>query len=337
MKKMKVAVVGAGSIAQVAHIPVLKQLDDVEIVAICDVDKSKVSRITEKFEIPRWYYLIDNLLKNESLDAIHICTPNYYHFPMSYMALDGGVNVLVEKPIALNSREAEKLSTLARKKKLTLMVGMDNRFRQDVITARDFIRKGELGEVFYIKAGWIKKWERSDIQDWHGTKKSAGGGAFMDLGIQFLDLALFLTGMPKIKKVRLYDYSHNPDLDVEDGALAVIETVNKLTITIEVSWKMPLEHDMIYTNIYGKEGAAFLNPLRINKELHGNLVNVTPLSSKSNTPQFKRSFENEIRHFFKVMRGEEKNMSSPEEAIEIMRIVEALYESARKKEEVELA
>jgi len=336
MDKLKAAIVGVGGHAQVAHLPVLQKMEEVEVVAVCDADKAKVSRITEKFKIPNGYSLIDNMLKKEQLDIIHICTPNYYHFPMSYLALDSGVNVLVEKPIALSSSDAAKLDKLAKEKKLTLMVGMDNRFRKDVGTLRNFISNDELGEIFYIKAGWIKKWERPDIQSWHGEKKASGGGAFMDLGIQLLDLAMYLTGMPKIRNVRLYDYSHNPDLEVEDGALAVIETVKGLTITIEVSWRMPLERDMIYTNIYGKNGAAILNPLRINKEMHGNLVNVTPLSPEGTSPQFKRYFENEIRHFVNVVLGKEKNMSTAGEAVKIMNIVDALYESARTKKGVVL-
>jgi predicted dehydrogenase len=156
----------------------------------------------------------------------------------------------------------------------------------------------------------------------------------MDLGVQLLDLSLFLTGLPKVKTVRLYDYSHNPEIDVKDGALAVIETETGMTITIEVSWKMPLERDMIYTNLFGKEGAAFLNPLRINKELHGSLVNLNPLSPDMNSPQFKRSYENEIRHFIQSIRGEAENLSPAEDALTITRIVDALYQSAREKREI---
>lgn len=334
MEKMKVAVAGVGHIAQVAHLPVLTKMEDVEVVAICDIDRSKVGRITEKFKIPKWYYIIDEMLKREKLDAIHICTPNVYHYPMSYLALNHGVNVLVEKPMALSSKEAEKLTHMAHEKNLTLMVGMDNRFRKDAMTLRKFIMNDELGEVFYIKAGWIRKWQRMDQQGWHGKKQSAGGGAFMDLGVQLLDLALFLTGLPKIKGVRLYDYSHNPEMDVEDGALAVIQTETGMTITIEVSWSMPLERDMIYTNIFGKNGAAFLNPLRINKELHGNLVNVNPLGPESTHPQFKRSYEKEISHFIETIRGETENISPAEDAVVVTKIVDALYQSARENREV---
>jgi predicted dehydrogenase len=336
MDKLKVAVVGVGSIAQVVHVPILKNMEDVELVAICDVDEAKVNILTEKFEIPRGYFLIDNLIKEEKLDAIFICTTNLYHYPMSYLALSNGIDVFVEKPIALNSHEAEKLYKLAEEKNLTAMVGMQNRFRDDVLTLKEFIEKDELGEIFYIKAGWLKKWMRSPAQSWLESKDYAGGGVLIDLGSQLIDLALYLTGLPKIKKVRLLDYKLNPDIKVEEAALAVIETESHMSITVEISWRMHLENDMIYTHLFGKKGAAYLNPLRINKELHGNLVNVTPVVVESKAERYKKSYKNEINHFIEVVKGEEKNQSSAKDAFYIMKIIDALYESGKRGQEVSI-
>lgn len=336
MEKLKVAVVGVGSIAQIVHLPILKKLEDVELVAICDVDESKVHAITKKFDIPRWYSQIDDLISEEELDAIHICTNNLYHYPMSYLALNNGINVFVEKPIALNAEDAEKINQLAKEKKLTAMIGMQNRFRDDVITLKKFIDNDELGEVFYIKAGWLKKWSRGLIQNWELKKDYAGGGVLIDLGSQLIDLALFLNNNPPVKSVRLYDYCLNNECEVEDAALAVIETTSHLTITLEISWRMHLERDMVYTHIFGKKGAAYLNPLRINKELHGNLVNVTPIIANSSADSYIQSYESEIRHFNRVVRGEEENLSSTEDALYVMRIIDALYESGKAGKEITL-
>lgn len=336
MEKLKVAVVGVGSIAQIVHLPILKKLEDVEVAAICDVDESKVHAIIKKFDIPRWYSQIDDLISEEDLDAIHICTNNLYHYPMSYLALNNGINIFVEKPIALNAADAEKIHQLAKEKNLTAMIGMQNRFRDEVIMLKKFIDNDELGEVFYVKAGWLKKWSRGFLQNWELKKDYAGGGVLIDLGSQLVDLALFLNNKPPIKSVRLYDYCTHPRCEVEDAALAVIETTNHLTITVEISWRMHLEKDMIYTHIFGKKGAAYLNPLRINKELHGNLVNVTPIIANSNADSYIHSYENEIRHFTRVVRGEEENLSSTEDALYVMRIIDALYESGKAGKEINL-
>ncbi len=336
MDPLKIAVIGTGSIAQIVHLPVLKNIEGVTLNAICDIDDTKITPLLEKYGIPNGYRQADRLFKTEKLDAVHICTANHYHYPMAYMALMNDVNVFMEKPIALNAADAQKLDILAKERNLQVLVGMQNRFRDDVMILKEFIEKDELGEIFYIKSGWLKQYKRKPFTKWKTNPKKAGGGVVLDLGSQLIDLALFLLGMPKIKSVRLYDYSLNPDLNVEDAALAVIETVKGASMTIEVSWKMHLEKDMIYTHIFGKNGAAYLNPLRINKELHGNLVNVTPYTTENSAARFKKAYESEIQHFIRVVRGEEENRSSSADAVRIMRIIEALYESARLKQQVDL-
>ena len=334
MAKFKVAVVGLGSIAQVVHLPILKKMEDIELVAVCDVDESKADVLTKKFNIPHWYEQIDNMIAKEELDAIHICANSHYHFPMSYLALQNDIHVFVEKPLALNRDQAVRIARLAKEKKLTVMVGMQNRFRDDVQILREFIDKDELGEIFYIKAGWLKKWDRSSLREWQIKKQQAGGGVMIDLGSQLIDLAMYLTGLPKIRSVRMYDYTINPDFEVEDAALAVLQTQDGMSVTIEVSWRMHLDHDMIYTHIFGKKGAAYLNPLRINKELHNNLVNVTPMLTENNKDRYKQAYRNEIHHFYRVLDGTEENMSSADDAYYIMSILDALYESSRSGKEI---
>jgi len=336
MDKLKIAIVGGGSIAQVAHLPNWSKMDDVELVALCDVDKGKISSLTEKFNIPHWYFVLDEMLKKEKLDALHICTPSLHHYPMALLALSKGVNVLVERPAALNSNDVKRLMEYSQNNNLTLMVGMHNRFRDDVQMLRNFLAKDELGEIFYIKTGWLKKWEKHQNTSWHSEKKSSGGGVLIDLGLQLIDLAFFITNFPKIKKVRLYQYNLNPEFDVEDAALAVIQTETGQSITIEISWKMYLEKDTIYTHIFGKNGSAKLNPLRIHKEMHGNLVNLSPYHQHSEIDQFKKSYSRELKHFISVLKGESENMSSAQDAYFVMRILKALYESARRGEEIEI-
>jgi len=334
MEKCKVAIVGVGSIAQIVHLPILKKMEDVEIVAICDVDAAKVNAITKRFGIPRWYFLVDDLIKKEKLDAIFICTTNHYHYPMTYLALSNGINVFVEKPVALNSADAGRLSRLAEEKKLKLVVGMQNRFRDDVQTIKEFIHNDELGDLYYIKAGWLKRWTRMPMRNWLTRKEYSGGGVLMDLGIQMLDLAMYLTGLPALRSVRMIGYKFLPEVDVEDSALAVIETASNISITIELSWRMHLDKDIIYTHIFGKRGAAYLNPLRIHKELHGNLVNVSPVNQENSTDRFFKAYEHELRHFIQLVQGLEENMSSAQDASYVMSIVDALYESYRTGREV---
>jgi predicted dehydrogenase len=337
MDKLKIAMVGGGRIAQIAHLPNWSAMDNVELVALCDIDKGKVGFLTDKFNIPRWYYVLDEMLNREKLDALHICTPNLHHFPMAYLALSKGVNVLVEKPIALNYNDAKTLDEIATKNKLTLMVGMHNRFRDDVSMLRNFLAQDELGDIFYIKTGWLQRWQKQETSSWHSEKKSSGGGVLIDIGIQLLDLALYIVNFPQLKRVKLYDYHLNPEINVEDAALAVIETATGQTITIEVSWKMHLEKDTVYTHVFGKRGAAKLNPLRIHREMHANLVNLSPLDQHSSVDMFKKAYSKELRHFVNVLNGDKENRSSASDALKVMKIIDALYESASRGEEVDIS
>ncbi len=336
-EKLRVCVVGTGSIAQIVHLPILQSMDNVELVGICDTDKAKLSHLTSKYDNVRAYSVIDNMLKKEKPDALHICTPSLYHFPMALMALDMGAHVLVEKPLALKAEEGRKLAQTAKANKRELMVGMHNRFRPDVRLLRELLQKEELGEVFYIKSGWLRKYDRHAVKNWHGEKKSAGGGVLMDMGLPLIDLALFLTDYPEISRVRSFNYSLNPELEVEDAALAVLQTKSGATMTIEVSWQLYLEKDTLYTHIFGRNGTAKLNPLRINRLLHGNLVSVSPLHRDMGVDQFKKAYENEIRHFYKVINGEFENTSTAEEACQALEILDALYKSAETGTEVEIA
>ncbi|MEJ2545247.1 MAG: Gfo/Idh/MocA family oxidoreductase, partial [Calditrichaceae bacterium] len=293
--------------------------------AICDKDKSKVNVLSEKYNIPKWYYTIEDLVKNETLDAIHICTTNMYHFPMSYLALKKGVHVFVEKPIAINAEDAAKIAAIAKEKRRNVMVGMHNRFRDDVKTLHELIKNDELGDIYYIKAGWLKSWSKNMVQPWVRKRNYAGGGVLLDIGSQLIDLALFLLGLPKIRSVRMYDYTIDPNAEVEEAALAVIETEAHTSITIEISWRMHMENDMIYTHLFGKIGSAYLNPLRIHKELHGNLVNVTPILAEKISDRYKKAYESEIKHFYKVIRKQEENLSSAKDAVYVMHLGKKEY------------
>jgi predicted dehydrogenase len=336
MSKLKIALSGVGGISQVVRIPTLKKMEDVELVAICDLDEAKVSFIADKYDIPRVYFDFQNLLKKEELDGIFICTPNNFHYPMALASLDIGIPTLVERPVALNSDQAQRLLEKAKSKDTMLVVGMNYRFREDAMILKEFMRKGEIGNPFYVKTGWLRHWSRPNLQHWLTDSKISGGGVLIDMGIQLLDLSLWLLGTPKVKNVRAYSYNLFSEGDVEDSALAVIQTENDEAITVEVSWRMHLEKDMNYTHVFGKEGSAFMNPLRLYKELHGNLVNVTPVDVESNIDVFKKSFYNEMQNFINVLKGEEEPVTPIEDGVYIMKILDAIYQSAENGQQIDL-
>lgn len=331
MEKVRLGVVGLGWIAQVVHLPMLCKLNEAEVVAICDRDKSRGRLVAEKFGITSLYSDVTQMLENEKLDAVIIATSTDSHKEVTLAALKAGKDVLVEKPIARKYDEALAMAEAVKVHKRKLMVGMNHRFRPDAMILKSFLEGKELGKVFYTKAGWLRR--KSNDSAWLTQKEKSGGGVFIDLGIVMLDMALWMMGFPEVKRVTATDFHHTTK-DVEDTSCVNIILRNGSLINIEVSWSMHVDDDQYYCHVFGTEGTASMNPLRINKELHGNVVNLAP--TKIDPPQhlFKRSYENELRHFLGAIRDVHPLLSTADEAVQRMKIVDAVYKSARTGKEV---
>jgi predicted dehydrogenase len=331
MEKTRLLISGLGGIAQIAHLPILARLDNIEIVGVCDVDKSKAKSIAQKYNVKNYFFNYDEMISNVEADCLIVTTPTNLHKEQAIKGLEAGLNVLVEKPLARNYNEAHAIVDVQKKNKKILMVGMNNRFRPDVMMQESFISAKELGEVFYIKTGFLKR--RSTAENWSVKKEESGGGVFMDLGVVMLDIVLWLTKFPKVKSVTAVNYYHSFK-NVEDSSFVLLRLANDVTATIETSWTLHREDDLFYCNVYGKEGSAGINPLKIYKRMHNTLVNVTPLKMEKPTNIFKRSYEYELSHFINSVRSSSTNLSDGIEALERMRIVDAVYKSAKSGKEV---
>jgi predicted dehydrogenase len=326
----KIGLVGLGWIAQVFHLPILTKFSDVEISCVCDKDKNRARAIADKYGISRYYTDYREMLKHEDLNAVDICTSTDAHCEIAIASMEMKKDVFVEKPIARKFEEAVEIAEAVKKYKKKLMVGMNHRFRPDAMMLRSFIENNEIGKVFYVKAGWLKR--PSSDSGWLMQEKLSGGGAFLDLGIVMLDLSLWMTGYPEVERVSAMNYSHKTK--VEDSSVVFLSMKNETTITIEVSWNFHIENELYYCNIYGEQGSGKINPLMIHKEMHGNVVNVTPMKTDTSQNALKKSYENELKHFVGAIRGIHPVISTAHEAVQRMKIVNAIYRSAEKGKEI---
>jgi predicted dehydrogenase len=336
MDKVRVAVIGSGWIAQVAHIPVWKKLPEVELVAVCDTAKARAKAVAEKYKIPQYFTRDEEVFKQQDIDAVDICVPTNMHEPLTVKALSAGKHALVEKPMSRTVEEGEKMVRAARQYQRKLMVAMNVRFRWDAINLKSFIDGNEFGEIFYAKSGWLRRQKKWTEHAWMYQKKISGGGVLMDLGIQMLDVSLWLLGNAKAKSVKANVYNQAAKLEVEDTVTAFVHLENGVSLGLEASWILLRDQDLFYANLLGTRGNAQLNPLRVTKELHGNLVHLTPSRSGAPANLYKHSYENELQHFVTCLRENTPLLSSGEESLERMRIVEAMYESANRGKEVSL-
>lgn len=331
---IKIGILGTGAMAQIIHIPIWKKMPNVEIVAVCDINKNKAQWIAEKYKIKHYFTQIEEFLKIDEMQAVDICTPTDSHSPLAIAALSSGKHVLVEKPMARNWEESKKMVEAAKDNARILMVAMNVRFRQDVMTLRTFSENEELGDIFYAKTGWLRRRENLVDKSWFSRKEISGGGVFMDLGVQMLDVGLWLMRNERVASVKASLYNKITGLPVEDSAAVFLCLENGATLTIEVSWTLLSEKDFFYTNLFGTQGAALLNPLRIHKDLHGNLVNVTPTTEQTPENLYKKSYNNELSHFITCIEEGNDSTSSGEENLGRMQIVDAIYRSAKTGREV---
>jgi len=334
MEKVKIGVIGLGWISQLTHLPVLLKLPEAEVVAVCDRDRAKARLVAEKFGIKRTYYDYQQMLQAEELHAVIVATSTDAHKEVAIGALRAGKEVLVEKPIAPRYSDAVEMAEVARETHRKLMVGMNHRFRPDTMILKGFIEANELGKIFYTRTGWLKR--RGTDSAWVTQKEKSGGGVFVDLGIVMLDMALWMMGYPDVKRVSAATYKHKTR-QVEDTALVSLTLKNGARVQIDVSWSLCVEDDVYFCHAYGTEGSASLNPLLINKELKGTIVNLAPTKSEAPHNVFKRSYENEIKHFVGAVRGLHQIISTADEAVQRMKIVDAVYKSARLSKDVVLS
>ena len=333
-KTLKIALVGVGAAAQINHIPVLKRTEGLELVALCDHDPEKAQRVAQKFGIASAYGRLEDLLADDEIDAVDVCTPNYLHAPMAMAALEAGKHVLCERPLARSGTEAAAMVKAAKKHECMLMCAVQHRFRPDAQLLRRFVEKGDLGDVYFAKAGWLRQRTEWDSDEWRRQKRESGGGVVLDLGFQMLDLSLWVLGGKKVLSVTASVHRAKKG-DVEDSATAFLRLEGGATLTVELTWGLLMEKDFAYLNLFGSGGAALLNPFRVHKGMHGALVNVTPALELSKN-HYRQSMEAQVDHFVDALRGAKKPMGTGEEILEVMELMDAIYKSADTGKEVKV-
>jgi predicted dehydrogenase len=334
-EKLRVGLLGVGAIAQVVHLPVLSQLESVELAAVCDVDQVRAKALAARFGIPHVFRNDDDVFKSDVVDALIICTPSYLHEEQAIAALESGKHVLVEKPLAMSAAGVERVLAVAERTGRKVMVAMNNRYRPDTMALRPFALHDELGDIFLTRGAWLNRKVRVVRPTWRHRKATAGGGAMMDLGVQTLDLCFWMLGFPEATSV--ITHMHFPSgMEVEDTAGIIVRLKNGGGVSLTVSWSLVAERDRHYMRMLGTRGSGAISPLAVFKEIEtGQMIDVTPSVSLGRENLYTASYRQELSHFVAVARGGD-TWEPPREQVQIMKIVEAGYRSYAEKREIPL-
>lgn len=334
---VKIGVVGCGGVAQIIHLPILARLKEAEISALCDIDIRKASIIANRFGVSNIYDDIEAMLTRHKLDAVFILTPNNMHLPMSFIALKHGAHLFIEKPAARNQKEAQRIAATAQKQGGQVMVGMHTRFRHDIRVIKEYVDNKSVGEAFFIKTEWLQGKFQAFKQPWLLNKQISGGGVLLDLGIQIIDTAWWLADKPRLEAVKVYTHQINESLEVEDFCSFFLNFSNGLKMIGHISWNSPIDSDRFHAEIFGSGGFISLNPLKIQKLAQGKFLDLTPTvySGLQRQDIFKIAYEAEIKHFIDFLLGKEEKLESDiSEAVEILGITDAIYESMKTGREI---
>ncbi|MFA9380792.1 MAG: Gfo/Idh/MocA family protein [Acetanaerobacterium sp.] len=347
----KVGIIGCGGIANNKHMPALKRLGEVEMVAFCDIVEERAQKAKEQFGTPdaRVYTDYKELLLDDSIHAVHVLTPNRSHAFITVDSLRAGRHVMCEKPMAKTSADAMLMLDAAKETGKILTIGYQNRCRPDSIYLKKACENGELGEIYYAKAHAIR---RRAVPTWGVflNEYEQGGGPLIDIGTHALDLTMWMMDNYEPRMVmgsvykKLGDQTEtgnawgdwNPDeYTVEDSAFGFITMKNGATIVLESSWALnSLDVGEAKTTLCGtRAGADMREGLRINYVKHNTQVQEIPaldagkvdfFEGLSNLPQ-----DVEARAFYNAIKTGEPPMVSPAQAYVVTQILEAIYESAK--------
>jgi predicted dehydrogenase len=342
---IRVGLLGCGAVAQVAHLPAYRRLRNVDLIALCDAESPKLRALRERTDARYAVRSIEELLAVEELDAIDVCLPSHLHHEAVLQCLAAGKHVLCEKPLALTPGEVAEIVAAQHASGRVVVVGMNNRYRDDSIVLKRFIEEGSLGKIFFVRASWLRRRERIRPREWQYQRAMSGGGVFMDLGIQLLDLSLWLAGYPDPERATASFYYHTPEIEVEDSAIVTLGCVDGLTTTVDVSWRFLVEPEAQSLAVFGTDGSGVLTSLsggsappqlRIYRREHGSLVNVTPPPDRPRGHPYMESYQREIAFFGEVVAAREE-MPPLEEQLALAHALEAIERAAHQGREASVA
>jgi predicted dehydrogenase len=329
---VRIGVVGAGAIAQLAHLPVLGKMRGARLVAVCDNDRPKARALADRFDIPDVYTDIEDLLEEEEIRAVVVATPNHLHEPHVLSAIAAGKDVLCERPLALTAKGVERIISAAARAGRKVFVANNHRFRSDVQALAGFLRGGELGKLTGIRAGAYH--HRRAEQGWRQRRAEAGGGAFFDYGLPLLDLALWLADFPLPERVVAHMDRGSGKNAVEELMLVQLHTSGAV-FNFDVSGAYVGEEERWWFETLSTRGSTRLAPLRVVKELHGRPTDVSPRGAAARESAFIQSYRAELAHFVSVV-AEESEYEAPSDQVTLHRTVEAIYRSADEGKEIRL-
>ncbi|MEH6992468.1 Gfo/Idh/MocA family oxidoreductase [Neobacillus drentensis] len=340
MSKLKVAVIGCGSIAKYRHLPEYKLNKNVEIVAVCDIVAERAEKMAEEYGAQA-FTDYKEVLKLEDIGAISVCLPNYLHAPVSIDALNAGKHVICEKPMATSKEEAEAMIEAAKRNDKKLMIAHNQRFVASHQKAKEIIDSGKLGKIYSFKTTFghpgPEGWSVDGAGSWFFNKEKAFIGAMGDLGVHKADLMRYLLG--EFTEVGAFiETNAKKNTDVDDNAVCILRTESGIIGTLAASWAYMSGGDNS-TIIYGEKGTLRLedNPeYSLIEEYRDGSSVYHKLDKIQTNEEGGQSTSHVINHFVESIVENKEPLINGEEGMKSLQIILAALDSQETKRIVSL-
>ncbi len=349
---MKIGIIGCGTIANAAHIPAYLKNSEAEIKYFCDILPDRALAAVEKYGCGKAVADYHEVLNDPEVEAVSVCTPNNVHATIAIDALRAQKHVLCEKPAARTYPEALQMQEVQHETGKILNIGVVNRFNDNVNLIKKYIDEGKLGNVFHVYVSFRAHRSIPGLGGAFTTKAIAGGGALIDWGVHFLDIVMYCLGDPQVKTVsgetfcrlgkdmKEYVYTDMwagpPDYagiyDVDDSVTGLIRT-EKAVVTLNGAWAQNIGQEEMFIDFMGDKAGIRLHygsDFTVYGVENGALVSYTPKIKARN------HFENEINAFLRCIKTGEKLPSHIDSVIVTTRMMQAIYDSALKHQEISL-
>jgi len=349
----KVGIIGAGGMVSY-HIEGFKRAG-AEIVAIADMNEAAAQKVADENGIPNVYGSSDTMLAEADIDAVSIIVPNKFHAPLCIQVLEAGKHAFCEKPPALSAAEVAEMITVKDKVGKTLMFNFNNRARPESFAMKRFIDDGTAGTINSAQAKWVRRTGIPGIGGWFTNKALSGGGPVIDL-LHMVDLALYFLGYPKPTHVMgqtFDDFITNPDFkgpwgipdnaegvtDVEAAAHGFVTFETGQVLSMQFSWAEMVKREEVSVVFQGTGAGGKVERLFGEDGIDESAIDTCELYVQEGGKSVDKKIEVDFcedmgrsrsaENFILAIEGKEAPLNNPEEALKLMQIIDALYESAK--------
>jgi predicted dehydrogenase len=356
MEQVRIGVIGCG--IGLIHLEGYEKDPRAHVLALAGLDEERCASLVQRFNIPQRYRDYQDLLANPDIDAVSVCVPNHLHAQVAIDALRAGKHVLIEKPLARTIEEGEAIVAAGHEAGRIVGTSFDKRHRSDFEYVGDLARAGHFGELYHVKAYWLRRQGIPGLGSWFTRKELSGGGPLIDLGVHMIDASLWMMGNPEVATISAATYAKlgpqgkgnwprgrfkqvdGAEYEVEDLATAFLRTTSGATLQLDVTWAAFLhETDAFGIEIMGEKGGARVHvkdyapvgDVQLFTDLSGAMVDVKPRLYEQH------SHGRVIQRFLDSITLGIPMSPSGEEGLNRIRIIDSIYRSAEAQREIELS